>query len=223
MSELIKLIESDDALTFEKHDTFLTFINQIPPKSWIKEHPLAKGVDYLPIDKVELLLKRIFQEYKVEILREGQMLNSIYVTVRLHYKHPISGWLYQDGTGAIAIQTDKGKNASELQWIKSDAISKGLPAAESYAIKDAADKIGDIFGGNLNRKDTLSFSPMYTDKAKQNAEAIESAVEAIENAETIDELAQVYMSQSQAIMNDEQVKSAKDKRKKELEVKNADV
>jgi len=32
---------------------------------------------------------------------------------------------------------------------------KALPAAESYAIKDAAEKLGQIFGSNLNRKDTV--------------------------------------------------------------------
>jgi hypothetical protein len=216
MSELIKLIESDELLKFEKADAFLEFINQSPPKSWVKEHPLAKNVKYLPIDKVELILKRVFQEYRVEILREGQMLNSIYVTVRLHYKHPIESWTYQDGTGAIPIQTDAGKNASELQWIKSDAISKGLPAAESFAIKDAADKIGDIFGGNLNRKDTLSFTPMYTDKDKKLKEEVAAAIEAIENAETMDDLAVVFMAQGK-LMLDDKVREAKDKRKAELD------
>lgn len=214
MSELIKLIEGKELLAFEKNDKFLEFINQDPPMSWIKEHPLAANVKYLPIDKVELLLKRIFQVYRVEILREGQMLNSIYTTVRLHYKHPIDGWTFQDGTGAVPIQTDKGKDASELQYIKSDAISKGLPAAESFAIKDAADKIGDVFGGNLNRKDTLEFSPLYTEDPKKK-EKIDLAIQLIEDAETEEALREAFKGLGN-LMADERIIEAKDKRKGEL-------
>jgi hypothetical protein len=219
MSDLIKLVESNDLITFEKNDKFLEFINQEPPSSWVKEHPLAKNVKYLPIDKVELLLKRIFQEYKIEILREGQMLNSIYVTVRLHYKHPINGWTYQDGSGAVPIQTDKGESAADLIHIKSDAISKGLPAAVSFAIKDAADRIGDIFGGNLNRKDTLEFSSMYTTDPKVEEE-INQTIEAFEGAETLDDLATVFMNLSAKIKTDPRIISAKDKRKAELDESN---
>jgi len=217
MSELIKLVESNELIQFEKMDKFLEFINQAPPKSWIKEHPLAKNVDYLPIDKVELLLKRIFQEYKVEILREGQMLNSIYVTVRLHYKQPIGGWTYQDGTGAIAIQTDKGESAADLIHIKSDAIAKGLPAAESFAIKDAADKIGDIFGGNLNRKDTLEFSPMYTDKSKELAK---EAIEKIKQAKNTEALRQIFMNLKASVRVIPEVIKAKNDKKAELDESN---
>lgn len=215
MSELIKLVESDKLLEFAKQDKFLEFVNQEPPSGWIKDHPLAKGVKYLPIDKVELLLKRIFQEYKVEILREGQMLNSIYVTVRLHYKNPVTNeWVYQDGTGAIPIQTDKGKSAAELIYVKSDAISKGLPAAESFAIKDAADKIGDIFGGNLNRKDTLTFKPMYTE-TDEKKQQVELALELIKDSKTEEALRDTFVSLG-ALMKDQRVIDAKDERKEEL-------
>ena len=217
MSELVKLIESDKLIEFKKNDEFLAFINKTPPESWLKEHPLASNVLYLPIDKVELLLKRIFQNYKVEILREGQMLNSIYVTVRLHYKHPLEGWTYQDGTGAVPIQTDKGKSASELAHIKSDAISKGLPAAVSFAIKDAADRIGDIFGGNINRKDTLEFSPMYAEDPKKVAK-VKNAVDKINSAKNTEALRQIFTSLGNLMANEEVIE-AKDKKKAELDEK----
>lgn len=219
MSELIKLVESSELLTFEKNDKFLEFVNQAPPDSWVKEHPFAKGVNYLPIDKVELLLKRIFQEYKVEILREGQLLNSIYVSVRLHYKHPISGWTYQDGIAAVPVKTAKGKNASDMAAILNDAIQTGLPAAESFAIKDAADKIGDIFGANLNRKDTLGFTSMYTTDPEVEQE-INQTIEAFEASETLDDLANVFMNLSAKIKTDPRIIEAKDKRKGELSESN---
>lgn len=151
-----------------KRDQFLQVVNIDPPKEWVKDHPIAKGVKYMPIERIELLLTRIFQEWKVEILREGQLANSLYVTVRLHFKDPIDGeWRWQDGTGAAPIKTDKGENASNMAAIKNDAVMTGLPAAESFAVKDAAEKIGRLFGKDLNRKDVAGFTPSYdTQSAK---------------------------------------------------------
>ena len=161
-NKLATLIESDSKLeTFIATDKYLEFINQAPPKQWVKDHPMASGVKYLPIDKVELTLTKVFQEWYVEVLSASQLLNSIAITVRLFYKHPLSGWQHQDGVGAAPIQVDRGKNASDLGAIKNNAIMLALPAAKSYAIKDAAENIGQIFGGNINRKDTLGFTPSY--------------------------------------------------------------
>ena len=137
---------------------FNEFINSNPPTEWIKNHPTAKGVRYLPIDKVELILKKVFPSSKVEILDTKQMLNSIAVTVRVYYLHPVDNeWYSQDGVGAATIQVDKGENLTNLSAVKSNSIMLALPAAESYAIKDACEKIGNIFGANLNRKDTWGF------------------------------------------------------------------
>jgi hypothetical protein len=162
-STLTKLINSDELIKFEQMDKFLEFINQEPPSNWLESHPLASGVKYLPIDKVELMLTEIFQEWRIELLREGQLLNSVYTAIRLHYKHPINGWTFQDGIAAVPIKTAKGKNASDMAAILNDAIQTGLPASESFAIKDAADKIGNIFGRNINRKNTIAFNPSYAD------------------------------------------------------------
>lgn len=160
---LAKIVgDISDLTSFIAGDEFLQIVNQQPPQRFIQEHPIAKGVRYIPIDKIEMMLTKIFQEWNVEILREGQLLNSVYVTVRLHYKHPVTGQTtYQDGVGAMQIQVDKGENASNLGAIKANAIMLGLPAAKSYAIKDAAENIGKVFGRDLNRKDTMAFTPSY--------------------------------------------------------------
>jgi hypothetical protein len=177
-NQLIKLIESDELLKVVKIDDFLSIVNHEPPASFIKLHPFAKNVKYIPIDKVELLLTKLFQEWKVELLREGQLLNSVYVTVRLHYKHPVTGWTWQDGTGAAPIKTKKDASASDLAAILNDAIVTGLPAAESFAVKDAAEKIGKVFGKDLNRKDVLGFTPSYgTDDVKNGLEEKRKALQ----------------------------------------------
>lgn len=147
-----------------KEDQFNALLNSDPPSEWVKEHPFAKDksgkpTKYLPIDKVEFLLTKIFQIWQVEILREGVLFNSVYVAVRLHYRHPISlEMLYHDGLGAVGVQTDAGEKASNMSAIKQDAIMKALPSAESYAVKDAAEKFGRLFGKDLNRRDVAHFT-----------------------------------------------------------------
>lgn len=151
-----------DLESFVKNDEFLAIVNQDPPAKFVKPHPLASGVSYMPIEVIEMMLTKLFQNWTVEVLKTGQLLNSVEVTVRLNYQHPITKeWLHQDGVGAVAIQVDKGKNASDLGAIKANAIMLALPSAKSFAIKDAAEHIGKVFGRDLNRKDTMAFNPSY--------------------------------------------------------------
>lgn len=138
-------------------------LNQEPTKSWVKKHPLYKN-DYLPIDKVEFLLTCFFQSWRVEIKSVFQIANSVCVTVRLFYKNPDTGEMdWQDGGGAAPMQVDSGKNAMDSGAIKSNAVMLALPIAETNAVKDAADKIGKIFGRDLNRKETLGYDVLVKD------------------------------------------------------------
>ena len=219
MSDLVKLMESDQLLQLEKQDKFLAIVNQEPPKEWVKNHPMAKNVKYLPIDKVELMLTKIFQQWRVEILREGQLLNSVYAAVRLHYKHPINGWTSQDGLGAVGVQTERDAKASDMSAILSDGVMKGLPAAESYAVKDAAEKIGNLFGKNLNRKDTLDFSPSYSSSESKSTE-VEDAIKKINESKNLEALRQVFASLG-TLMANKDVFAAKEAKKKELVYENS--
>lgn len=154
-------LTSDMEVAF-KNDQFNYYLNQEPPKVWIKKHPMAKGVNYLPIDKVELLLTKIFQEWKVEVISYSQLFNSVTCHVRVHYRRLTDGqWAFHDGLGAVGVQKDKDAAELNLSTIKQDAVMKALPAAKSFAIKDAADHLGKLFGRDLNRKDALPFKPTY--------------------------------------------------------------
>ena len=63
----------------------------------------------MPIERVEYLLKTIFKRYRIEITGQGTAFNGVWVTVRVHYVHPVTGeWEYHDGIGASQIQTKKG-------------------------------------------------------------------------------------------------------------------
>jgi hypothetical protein len=160
IADLVRLA-GNVAESFEK-DSLNELLNQPPHATWVKIHPMTKG-SYLPIDKVEFLLTYIFQNWRVEVLRETIMFNSISVAVRLHVQNPLNNeWTFQDGVGAMNVQTDAGKSAADLGAIKASAVQMALPSAKSYAIKDAAEHFGAIFGRDLNRKDIIQFSGAHT-------------------------------------------------------------
>lgn len=143
----------------KNQENLKVILNHKPAKAWIKKHPFAKNVNYIPIGKIENLLDTIFLNWRVEVISVSQLFNSVAVQTRLHYVNPVTGeWSYQDGLGAVGIQTDKGAAASDLTAVKQDAVMKALPAAKSYAIKDAAEHLGAIFGRDLNRGEDYVFN-----------------------------------------------------------------
>jgi hypothetical protein len=143
-----------------KNDQLNLLLNQAPPAQWVKTHPFIKGYNYLPIDKVELLLRKIFKEYKIEITGQGTAFNGVWVTVRVHFKSPTNGeWLFYDGIGAAQLQTKQGASPADLANINNGALSMAFPIAKTVAVKDAADHFGALFGANLNRKDVVEFKP----------------------------------------------------------------
>lgn len=141
-----------------KKDQFNLLMNQQPEQKWILTNAYAGNSKYIPIGIKETLLQRIFKEFRIEILREGTMFNAVYVTIRLHYLHPVTGeWSYHDGTGADQVQTKSGASAADLSSISNNAVAMSLPKAVSFAISDATDHLGKLFGRDLNRKETMNF------------------------------------------------------------------
>lgn len=147
-----------DPMEAFKHDQLNLLLNQNPPENWVKTHPYIKGYKYLPIDKVEHLLKKIFKRYRIEITGQGSSFNGVWVTVRVHYLNPVSGdWDYNDGIGASQLQTAKGTSPADLININNRALSMAFPIAKTVAVKDACDHFGKLFGADLNRKDVVEF------------------------------------------------------------------
>jgi len=143
-----------------KSEGLNAILNATPPTAWVKTHPFIQDYRYLPIDKVEYLLRKIFKTYRIEVLREGTAFNGVYVVVRVHYFNPATDQMdWHDGIGAAQLQTKKGTSPSDLININNGAISMAFPIAKTVAIKDACDHFGNIFGANLNRKDTVNFTP----------------------------------------------------------------
>lgn len=157
-----------------KDNKLMVLLNQAPPDKWLSEHPIIKiknkdgnrvPLKYLPIEYVEYLLSRVFTKWWVDVKNIQCIANSVVVTVRLFVVNPITqSEEWQDGIGAVGIQTDEGKGAMDWNFAKADGVMKAAPSAESYAIKDAAEKFGKLFGKDLNRKENIIYDGLLKDK-----------------------------------------------------------
>lgn len=164
-----------------KNDQLNLLLNQPPHEKWLKNHPLYKTKNatgqvtpwqFMPVDKVEYLILRIFGKWKREILSVGVMFQSVYAVVRLWVLDPVTGeWTFHDGAGAAPVQTDAGFSAADLSHIKSGAIQMALPAAVSYALKDAAECLGKLFGRDLNKNNTMMYSGFWEAPPETSASA----------------------------------------------------
>lgn len=175
LSELI-----DDTELSLKENALMVLLNQEPPKAWISYHPIIKVKDaagnsvpypYLAINRIEYLLSRIFGKWWVEILSVNCIANSTVVVVRLFVVNPITGLTeHQDGVGAAPIQTDSGAGAMDWNKAKSAGVQMSAPAAETLAVKDAAEKFGKLFGKDLARRDVISYDTLLKVSNKEEKE-----------------------------------------------------
>ena len=161
---------SDTELKIAQNDLNI-LVNAEPNPGWLRDHPFAKKevvidgkkvkvpIKFIPIERIEWLLTRIFIRWHVEVKTVQLIANSVQVTVRLYYKDVVTKeMLWQDGIGAVALQTDSGAGAVEFDKIKSSAVQMAAPAAETYAVKDAAEKIGKFFGKDINRATQIDYT-----------------------------------------------------------------
>lgn len=171
---------------------FLQLVNKPFPADWLKDVSVGGGrqIKYAPIYRLEFLATRLFGAFKRrEILAEGIILNSVFARVRFHYRIPGTDiWLYEDGAGAAPIQVDSKEDpnnqqsrkvrASELTFLKSTAVQQAYPSAASYALSNAMERIGELFGKNLNKPDAERFAGVFdVDNYQQNNGTTTSASE----------------------------------------------
>lgn len=169
--DLAKLTTEEKLPILAKKDELIKFLNSNPPEAWLENVTDMNGsvkARTMPIGRIEWLLTNTFQEWYVEVVKTETMFNSLVVTVRVFYKDPVDQeWHHQDGVGAAPARTKKGAGAADMNQIQSDAVQTGLPAAKSFAIKDACDHIGRIFGRDVNRKGSYGYTGKYTNAANQ--------------------------------------------------------
>lgn len=160
LPSIADIYNNDTMPVIVKDSVFQVLVNQEPKPEWVLKHPITHD-QYIPIERIEWLLTNIFLNWRVEIKDSKLMANSVVVTVRLHYyNHASKEWTFQDGIGAAPLQTDKGAGAIEFDKIKNSAVQMAAPMAETFAVKDAAEKIGKLFGKDLNRKQFIIFDSL---------------------------------------------------------------
>jgi hypothetical protein len=158
-------------------------VNAPPPPGWLKDHPFAKKnviiegkkvsvpIKFIPVERIEWLLTRVFIRWHLEVKQVQIIANAVAVTVRLYYQDVVTKeMLWQDGIGAVALQVDSGAGAIEFDKIKSSAVMIAAPAAESYAFKDAAEKIGKLFGKDINRSTHIDYTNLLNSIPREEKE-----------------------------------------------------
>lgn len=219
-------IYADKALAIQIND-LNKILNAKPKKEWIRQHPLAKKVilvqnpenpkelvkqevpvEYIPIERVEYLLTVIYLKWRKEIKTVQLIANSIVVTLRLWVLDPITGeWDWQEGVGAAPIRTKKGASATDFSQIQDSSVQTGAPAAESYALKDAAEGFGTIFGSDINRKEDIDYQAMQAAKFKNvKLDIPEELLAVIDEKESPEELVDLFNANNEYHSNPEFMK-----------------
>lgn len=134
-------------------ETFSRLLRQAPVHTKVYQ-----GITHVPIEQIENTLDEVYAgQWQTSNVKVFQLLNSICCTLTLSVLHPISGiWLTREGTGAVPVQLMKDAKVITPETIQTFAIQKGAGAAKSFAIKNAAESLGEIFGRNLGRKDVAT-------------------------------------------------------------------
>lgn len=219
--QMHELVESEQTELAKVND-LAVLLNQPPPAQFISQHPAITvkneqgkyvPLAYLSIDKVEYLLTRIFVEWHVEIKLVQLIANSVCVTVRLHYYNPVTErWAFSDGVGASPLQTKSGAGAIDFNQMQSAAVQMAAPAAESYAVKDAAEKLGRLFGKDLNRKAIVSYDNLagrfsqFKDISGEELQADpdnEAWQAMLNDCKTVEDLAKLYRQNQDALALEE--------------------
>lgn len=165
-----------DLETAFKDDELLRLLNQPANMQWVRQHPMIKikvqgqwqPLQYIPVEKVKYLLTRIFGIWHREIREVKPFFNASLAIVRVHVKHPFTGEeLWHDGVGAAPMQTDAGASATDASALKADAALKAGGSSVSYALKNACECFGQIFGGNLQNPEAIQFTGTYQAVADQ--------------------------------------------------------
>jgi len=154
--ELIPL-DSNGNPKYSTLTEFNTLVMSAPRKEWIKTNKYSQNAKYLPIRIVEELLSGVFPFWQVEQVGDPKILgNSIVISVQLKVFNPLlNQWLSFAGVGAVPIEVKSGAHPTDFTKINPKALHKNVPAALSFAINNAAKKIGRLFGSHLNSSETI--------------------------------------------------------------------
>ena len=139
----------------------------------------AQDYEYLPIGVIEEALRQIFFRQVDFIIKQSYRdLNSFIVVSSIKYKCPISHKKRTiDGIGAKALQQDAGAKISDFNLtMKANALEMGVGIAYSRSVKNAAKKLGKLFGASLNRDDEMESVIVFNKEVMAKSQDLEKQV-----------------------------------------------
>jgi hypothetical protein len=141
------------AIAKQPLDNFLKETSKKPNSKMIKQNKFAGNSNYLEIGYIEAKLDQIYHGlWSWELSTVQQVVNGVQVTGHLRVFHPVaSTWLTRSGIGFKEFQLSKGASDPTPANLSSKALERDVPIAAAEAFKNAAKKLGNIFGRHLNR------------------------------------------------------------------------
>ena len=105
--------------------------------------------------------------------------------------NPITGnedW--NEGVGAAPIQTDKGAFATDWTKVKAAGVQMALPMAKTYAVKDAVEQFGKLFGKDVARKSQIDYDNILKkENVDHVSDRLSKLIDIAETVENLEELA----------------------------------
>ncbi len=169
------VLKNDKLKEIEQSQSLTTMLYQPPPVGWLKQHPIIKvkkgdkylPYTYLPIERVQLLLDKLFfGHWKTEGFKWERHFNEIIGTVQLTFLHPVTHeWITRSGAASIQIMQNKNSKISEFnETKKANALEMGHPKLLSECFKNAAKTIGPLFGRDVSRDANIIYVPLINEE-----------------------------------------------------------
>ena len=127
-------------------DNLKTTLGEHPPTGQIDKNKYAGDSLYVPIGYINAKLDQIFLSWDWIIDKQEFVAGNCVVTGTL-ICHTMSGkMIKRSGIGVSEVKVEPNG------LVVRKAMEKGYPKSDSQALKNASQKLGNIFGRNLNRK-----------------------------------------------------------------------
>lgn len=140
----------------------------------------SQDYEYIPVGVIEEALRQIFFRQVDFIIKQSYRdLNSFIVVSRIKYKCPISQEYRRiDGIGAKALQQDSGSKIFDFNaTMKANALELGVGIAYSRSVKNAAKKLGKLFGASINRDEEMESVVVFNKSVMEKTEGLEKVVQ----------------------------------------------
>lgn len=140
----------------------------------------SQDYEYIPVGVVEEALRQVFFRQVDFIIKQSYRdLNSFIVVSRIKYKCPISQEYRKiDGIGAKALQQDAGAKIFDFNsTMKANALELGVGIAYSRSIKNAAKKLGKLFGASINRDEEMDSVVVFNKGVMEKTEGLEKTLQ----------------------------------------------